>query len=253
MSNTEATAVRSNNSKLKAVAALLVIVALVSLAFIAIKTKGDKTTTTTKGALAFVQSPRRAAVTQAAPVVGRGNVSPLVSEAGETTADQPQPPIVGGGGSVNPAAPTDPGDDGPVNAQLTCPAPLPAATHSGGLANVSGIVPLFGPFSAEAFTFVPALTPAFPVLGPFFPVFEAMIAAGQPLLDTGVPVVNQLETAGFDALAPLYAPVRPQILAGEAQAAAGLSPLVEQLATTPGTGCVADVADILASLLLVAF
>ena len=38
--------------------------------------------------------------------------------------------------------------------------------------------------------------------------------------------VNGLEDQGFTALSPLYGPVRPQVLAGEAQVAAALRPQV---------------------------
>lgn len=233
-------------NSLKLVAAFVVIAALVTLAVIALKTEGGSTET--KGALVYTRTPTNAAATLPGPATIATNVS---DSNGGLTALPPEP------GTTAPVAavPIDntPAPGGPVSAQLTCPAPIPPATRTGGLANLTAIIPVFGPFSAEAFTFVPAFEPAFPVLGPLFPVFEAMLVAGQPLLDAGVPVVNSLEEAGFDALAPLYGPVRPQILAGEAQAAAAINPLMAQLAATPGSGCVANVADVLATLLLTAF
>ncbi len=231
-----------NEHVAKIVAALVVIAALISLAFIAIKTKGDSTET--RGALAFVETPGNVAARLPGPVA--------IATTGSDSDD-----IVGGITTQRPAAsptqtpsPEESAPGGRVAAQLTCPAPLPSATRTGGVANLTAIIPLFGPFSAEAFTFLPAFEPAFPVIGPFFPIFEAMLAAGQPLLDAGVPVVNALEQSGYDAFAPFYGEIRPQVLAGEAQAAATLRPVVEQLATTDGSGCVANLADIVATVVL---
>jgi len=232
-------------NSLKLVAAVVVIAALVTLAVIALKTDGGSTET--RGALVYTRTPTNASATLPGPGLIATNLSDSpggLSALPPETSTTPSP----AGPGDNTAAPS-----GPVAAQLTCPAPIPTATRTGGLANLTAIIPAFGPFSAEAFTFVPAFEPAFPVIGPLFPVFEAMLVAGQPLLDAGIPVLNSLEEAGFDALAPLYGPVRPQILAGEAQAAAAINPLMAQLAATPGSGCVANVADVLASLLLAAF
>jgi hypothetical protein len=237
--------VKSRNDAWKLVAAIVVIAALITLTVIALKSKDGSTVT--KGALVYTRTPTNAAANLpgAATIAtgdtdSRGGLTPLPVD--QSAPDAPAPP------NNNPSAP-----GGPVAPQLTCPAPLPPATHTGGVANLTAIIPAFGPYSAEAFTFLPAFEPAFPVLGPLFPVFEAMLAAGQPLLDASLPVLNSFEQSGYDALAPLYTPVRPQILAGEAQAAAAFNPLMAQLAATDGSGCVADVADIVAGVVLGAF
>ena len=125
---------------------------------------------------------------------------------------------------------------------------LPAPQEVGGLQNLIRLVPLFGPFSPEAFAMLPAFEPGFQVLGPLFPLFETGLDQLAPVLDPLTPVVQQLGDAGFALLGPLYAPYREDVLAGEAQLAAYLQPIVQQLADTPGSECLVALEGVLASL-----
>ena len=118
----------------------------------------------------------------------------------------------------------------------------------GGLQNLIRLVPLFGPFSPEAFAMLPVFEPGFQVLGPLFPLFETGLDQLAPVLDPLTPAVQQLGDAGFALLGPLYAPYREDVLAGEAQLAAQLQPIVQQLADTPGSECLVALEGVLASL-----
>jgi hypothetical protein len=108
-------------------------------------------------------------------------------------------------------------------------------TEQAGLANLIALVPLFGPFSPEAFAMVPAFAPAFPLFGPL------IIEGGKQLdalpLDALVSILRPLENAGYDAINPLYGPVRPQVLAGESQVASAIEPGVAAFASLPGATC----------------
>lgn len=125
---------------------------------------------------------------------------------------------------------------------------LPAPQEVGGLQNLIRLVPLFGPFSPEAFAMLPAFEPGFAVLGPLFPAFEAGLDQAAPVLDPLTVVVQQLGDAGFAALGPLYEPYRPTVLDSEAQLAAYLQPIVQQLADTPGSECLVALEALLATL-----
>ena len=111
-------------------------------------------------------------------------------------------------------------------------------------------MPLFGPFSAEAFALMPAFQPGFEALGPLFPVFEQGLDQAAPLLAAITPTVQQLGQAGFGVLAPLYGPYRPDVLAAEAQLAAGLQPIIDQLASAPGSECLIALEGVLAEQIL---
>ena len=73
---------------------------------------------------------------------------------------------------------------------------------------------------------LPAFQPGIDALGPLFPVFESGLDQRRRCSTLGTPVAQQLGRAGFGALAPLYGPYREDVLAGEAQLAAFLRPLV---------------------------
>lgn len=131
-----------------------------------------------------------------------------------------------------------PSPDSPTQAQLApCELGLEAPQESAGLANFVPIIPLFGPFSPEAFAFVPAFNAGFPLLCPLVIAGGDGLKQAQPLLDAAVPVVNSLEEQGFKTLSPLYGPVRPQVLDGEAQLASLIAPGVEAFASLPGATC----------------
>lgn len=114
---------------------------------------------------------------------------------------------------------------------------LPAPDVDNGLANLVGIVPLFGAFSPEAFAFVPAFQPLLAAGSPLLPVFEQLIAMGDPVFSVVSPTAQQLGQAGLGLLAPLYGPVRQDVLDAEAAFAAQIAPILEQLVAAPGSEC----------------
>lgn len=151
----------------------------------------------------------------------------------------------------------------PVSSTVEAPPPLPvppaglacpqlgllAPDEVGGLQSLIALVPLFGPFSPEAFALMPAFEPGFQALGPLFPLFESGLDQAAPLLGTVTPIVQQLGQAGFGTLAPLYGAQRQSVLDVEAQLASALAPIVEQLATAPGSECLVALEGLLVSAL----
>jgi hypothetical protein len=133
--------------------------------------------------------------------------------------------------------PSTPAPPPNTNGLPACPLGLAVPTEPAGLANLVGLVPLFGPFSPEAFAMIPAFGPAFPLFGPL------IIAGGQQLdahaseMNALVGVVHPLEQQGFDAMSPLYGPYRQQFLDAEASAAGALQPGVAAFASLPGASC----------------
>ena len=148
------------------------------------------------------------------------------------TADAPAP-----SSAPAPPPPSAPNAPPSTNDLPPCPLGLAVPTEPAGLANLVGLVPVFGPFSPEAFAMMPAFVPAFPLFGPL------IIAGGQQLdahaaeMDAAVQVIRPLEQAGFDALNPLYGPYRDQFLAGEAALAGAIEPGVAAFAGAPGASC----------------
>jgi hypothetical protein len=187
--------------------------------------------------------PDLAAFTQPTPALpaADGGALPVTADAASSTD-----------GTVVPAPPTTLAPPPALDAEpadVPCPAlGLLAPDEVGGLQSLIALVPLFGPFSPEAFALMPAFQPGFEALGPLFPVFEKGLDAAAPLLDAVTPSVQQLGQAGFGFLAPLYGPVRPQVLAAEKQLAAQLEPVIRQLATAPGSECLVALEGVLASL-----
>lgn len=120
---------------------------------------------------------------------------------------------------------------------LSCPLPLPEPPPGGGVASLTPLLPLFGPFSAEAFAMMPAFEPLLPLFGPMLVAGQATLESADPVLSALIGLVQPLETAGFDALAPLYGPNRQQFLDAEASAAHAVAPITEAIAATPGAGC----------------
>jgi hypothetical protein len=125
-----------------------------------------------------------------------------------------------------------------TNGLPPCPLGLAVPTQQAGLANLVQVVPLFGPFSPEAFAMVPAFEPAFPLAGPLIVSGGKQLDAHADQVNTVVGVVHPAEQAGFDAMSPLYAPYRQQFLAGEATAASAVQPGVAAAAGLPGASCV---------------
>jgi hypothetical protein len=95
---------------------------------------------------------------------------------------------------------------------------------------------------------VPAFQPGIDALGPLFPIAESLLDAAAPILDAATPPITQGEDAFFQAISPLYLPVRPQVLTAEHQLAGDLEPLIRSLATAPGSECVVALEGLLAHL-----
>ena len=217
-----------SRSLTRTVAVIVVVIAFIALTVFALSARAYKAghpavrvpnaslgLTTPKAAL-----PISSTTPTSGDVVG-GLLAPVAAPADTAPASAP------------PAAPTPAPDSGVHLA--ACELGLPVPTEQAGLANLIAIVPLFGPFSPEAFAMVPAFTPGFPLLGPL------VIAGGESLdqlpTDQLATALRPLENQGFDALSPLYGPVRPQVLEGEAQLASALQPLVATFASMPGATC----------------
>ena len=167
--------------------------------------------------------------------------APVASVVVATSGEDRPPATTTTSPAPQPLAPAD----APAKA---CPAlGLPAPTDIGGLQSLIALVPLFGPFSPEAFALMPAFEPGFSALGPLFPVFQKGLDQAAPLLTALAPAVQQLSTAGFNALAPLYGSQRAAVLAAEKQLAAQLAPIVQQLANVPGSECLVALEGVLAS------
>ena len=180
-------------------------------------------------ALTLSSTPTPAAVSAAAPTAVAAAIS---SEPPVTTTTLAAPPDLAS----------------PNVAGKPCPAfGLSAPTDVGGLQSLIALVPLFGSFSPEAFALLPAFEPGFSALGPLFPVFQKGLDGAAPLLTAITPAVQQLSSAGFDALAPLYGSQREAVLAAEKQLAGQLAPIVKQLANAPGSECLVALEGVLAS------
>lgn len=219
----------------RTVAAIVIVVAFIALATFALLARSyrpGRNGVEVPSALA-AQSTAQIAQSIAA-------VAPVV--AGDTvTADSASPaPSTSTGAAPAPppaAAPSAPTEPPTTNGLPPCPLGLAVPQEQAGLANLVGLVPLFGPFSPEAFAMVPAFEPGFPLFGPL------IIAGGQQLdanasgVNAIVSVVHPLEQAGFDALSPLYGPYREQVLAGETTLANTLQPGVAAFAGLPGASC----------------
>jgi hypothetical protein len=132
------------------------------------------------------------------------------------------------------AAPTEPPS---TNGLGPCPLGLAVPTQQAGLANLVGLVPLFGPFSPEAFAMVPAFAPGFPLFGPLIVAGGEQLDANADAVNALVGVVHPLQQAGFDTLSPLYAPYRQQVLDGETAVANAVQPGVQAFTTLPGASC----------------
>src|SRR5581483_7323450 len=114
-------------------------------------------------------------------------------------------------------------------------------------ADLISLSPAFGPFSAEAFAMAPAYQPILRLFGPFLPVFVATLDKGDPATTQVINAMNNLATAGYGQLDPLYGPHRTDFVAAEAQLATALAPYAQQLGNSALTTCVVDIEGVLAS------
>jgi hypothetical protein len=224
-----------NASRTRVVAVLVIVVAFIALTAFALLARAYRPG---RGGVEVPSATARLTTQIALPVLPplpADNVAAAQVEAATITPPSDEAPAP----SAPPAtpAPDSPAPPPTTNGLAPCPAGLATPTEPAGLANMVGLVPLFGPFSPEAFAMMPAFGPAFPLFGPL------VIAGGQQLdahaaeMDAAVQVVHPLEQAGFDALNPLYGPYREQFLAGEAAVAGALEPGVAAFASAPGASC----------------
>lgn len=242
--DTEATAPAGRDSRepIRLAAGIVVIIAFIALA-----------------ALAIAAS--RSDFSFSAPASAQGPAQPLPEVPDLAAISTPLParvppqPVAVPVATAAPAAegpallPPPPALEEPMQAGKPCAQlSLPAPDKVGGIQSLVRLIPLFGPFSPEAFAMLPAFQPGIAALGPLFPVFETGLDGLAPVLDIATPVAQQLGEAGFGTLAPLYGPYREDVLAAEAQLATYLQPIVESLATAPGSECLVALEGLLASL-----
>lgn len=225
----------------RVVAGIVVILAFIALAALAIvASRSDLSISSPAGAREAPRLPVAPALTDISTplpmrVVARPAASPptsdLPAEPAAPVPELPQPPAL------------DPPSGKPCAALG-----LPAPQQVGGIQNLVRLIPLFGPFSPEAFAMLPAFQPGIEALGPLFPRFEQGLDQLAPVLDAVTPGVQQLSDAGYAAIAPLYGPYRQDVLAAEAQLASFLQPIVASLAQAPGSECLVALEGLLASL-----
>jgi len=228
-----------NTNRIRVVAVVLVVVAFIALTAFALLARAYRPARNgvrVPAALASRQSTElvqsAAAAVPAGAVLGTrieytdvatpSTAAPVASApapAPATTAPSPPPPPPG------------------TNGLAPCPLGLATPTEPAGLANLVGLVPLFGPFSPEAFAMMPAFGPAFPLFGPLIIAGGKQLDAHASEMNTLVGVVHPLEQQGFDAMSPLYGPYRQQFLDGEASLAAAMQPGVAAFANAPGASC----------------
>jgi len=222
--------------------AVVVVIALVALAVMAIAAARYEPATQALARTPSVEPAAPPAVAHVAappsPPPARSAVVALPAAApvaAMVPAPVPSPAPVPDAASPPPAdLPAEP-ESPPVR---ECALGLPPPEPGGGVASLTPLVPFFGPFSAEAFTMMPAFEPAFPMFAPMLSAGETLLAQADPLLSALAPPSQEFEQTVFDLLAPFYAPYRPSFLGAEAEFAAALAPLVESMATAPGTECV---------------
>ena len=77
----------------------------------------------------------------------------------------------------------------------------------GGIQSLVRLIPLFGPFSPEAFAMLPAFQPGIDALGPLFPTFEAGLDQLAPVLDAATPVVAAARRRRLRRPGPALRPV----------------------------------------------
>jgi hypothetical protein len=225
--------VNANRTRVVAVAVIVVaLIALTAFALLARAYRPGRGGVQVPNALAA-----RATRELAQSVAAVAPVSPVATvQVVDTSASAPSAP------AAPPSAPSTPAPSAPTPPPTTnglppCPLGLAVPTEQAGLANLVALVPLFGPFSPEAFAMVPAFEPAFPLFGPLIVSGGQQLDAHADQMNALVGVVHPLEQAGFDALNPLYAPYRQQVLDGEASVAGALQPGAAAFTGLPGASC----------------
>lgn len=230
-------------SRIRVIAVVVIVAAFIALTVFALLARAyrpGRNGVRVPGALAGRSTTQlalpAAAVTPSANVLGALiNETPVTSSsptASAPAAAAPSAPV--------PSTPAAPAPSPPPNTNTLPPCPLGLAvpTQQAGVANLVQLVPLFGPFSPEAFAMVPAFEPAFPVFGPLIVSGGKQLDAHAAEMNALVGVVHPLEQQGFDTMSPLYGPYRQQFLAGEASVASAMAPGAAAFANAPGVSCV---------------
>lgn len=268
VSNVDAAAVdgRSTPGRLRAVRAISALVAVLSVVALGLMALGSNHTVlrhttvlkkveatarntpgdgsgspSTSGGGAAAGAPAAPVLITASPLVTTQAVTAasITGEATDPTADPVPAPSVPTGTTV-PSAPTP-------AALPACPFPLPTPAHTGGLATLIGLSPLFGPFSAEAFAPAAAFQPVLELFGPFLVEFADVYAGDEPSLAPLIDQLESLENEGFTVISPLYGPYRTQFLTAETSLASALAPYAQKLASNPASSCLVDIEGILTS------
>ena len=227
-----------NASRTRVVAVVLIVVAFIALTAFALLARAYR-----PGRSGVrVPSAMAAQITQsAAAEVPAGAVLGTQIEATDTSNSTPTgaaPSVPSAPASQPaPAAPSAPAQPPGTSGLAPCPLGLPVPTQPAGLANLVALVPLFGPFSPEAFAMMPAFEPGFPLFGPMIVAGGQQLDAHADEMNALVGVVHPLEQSGYDTISPAYAPYRQQFLAGEASVAGTLQPGVAAFAGMPGATC----------------
>jgi hypothetical protein len=241
---------RDRRQQVRLIAALVVIAAFVALAALAIAASRSSFSLGLPAAAHEAETstpPPTVVPTVPAPGLGYVAAPVVTSPVVEGVSSQSEAPAPSAGSA--PPSVAQPPARPPASTGAACPAlGLLPPEDVGGLQSLVALIPLFGPFSPEAFAMLPAFEPGFGALGPLFPVFGRGLDAAAPLLTPLTPVVQQLEEAGFSTVGPFYTPMRAQVLAAEKQLATQLAPVVAALATAPGSECLVDLEGVLASL-----
>jgi hypothetical protein len=234
-----------NTNRVRVVAVVVIVAAFIALAAFALLARAyrpGRSGVQVPGALAGKSTTQfampAAAVTPTASVLGA-----LINEAPAGSSVPTTPPSAAATGAPATAPSTSPSGGAPTQPPNTstlppCPLGLAVPTQQAGVANLVQIVPLFGPFSPEAFAMVPGFEPAFPVFGPLIVSGGKQLDAHADQMNTVVGVVHPLEQQGFDAISPLYGPYRQQFLAGEASVASAMAPGAAAFANAPGVSCI---------------
>jgi hypothetical protein len=217
----------------------LIVLDLMAVAAFAV----HRTTTTTR-------STRPAAGGGPVPAAGPKPSTPPVTVAAlpPVAVAVPQPttsstPPSGGATSSTPTTQPPPASDVPavkVAAIGKCPIRLATPKQMGGVQSLVSFAPAFGPWSAEAFAAAAAYQPELELLGPLLAQFPGYATQVEPLIGPVLSLFATGSNALFNAVAPLYAPHRPAVLAAETKLAAALAPYSAKLAGTPLAGCVVD-------------
>ncbi|MBV8981897.1 MAG: hypothetical protein JO086_13415 [Acidimicrobiia bacterium] len=233
-----------NANRIRVIAVVVIVAAFIALTVFALLARAyrpGRNGVQVPGALGFRSTTQLAQ--SAAAVTPAPEVSAAVVEAPAAESPGPVAPVAAAAAPAASKPASTPASNTPApppatNGLAPCPAGLAVPTQQAGLANLVGIVPVFGPFSPEAFAMVPAFQPAFPLFGPLIVSGGQQLDAHAAEMNTLVGVVHPLEQSGFDTVSPLYGPYRQQVLAGEASVASAMAPGAAAFASAPGASCI---------------